>query len=570
MQIRINNFNIDNDNEDFEYNNQARDLNASGIQFAKKGIHIKKENKGSFTSYCGGKVTDECIQRAKHSSSSAIRKKAVFADNARHWAKKHQSGGEIEQYMPNSKQDLSSLFTTYQAPIPSTFEKSKIEQSTFKALPSLIDLSTPKEVAQGMFYGNAFGNLTTAYTNKTYLRGSVNSATETALAESINGLMNIPYVWGGSSKKGTDCSGFTQQVYKNLGVNLPRTSGEQYKSTTRVNSSELQYGDLVFLQGTAGKKKGQTSHVAVFEGYDENGNLKVAEAAGKGSNTKHSTWDISKGFYKDHWLGAGRVFVAKRGGVLRFDAGGYMPGSERDYSSLFVKYGGTSSKSETPSDSYTTPELPKLINLQETTQETDNTEHKAVKSGLAALTSEYLGNYNSGGISYTALTSGGKELVSTLRRVGSYEDSESGRKQFIKDMDVALQKAGVKNESLRTVIIAQDALESGYGAKSLGGGDYNYGNLTTGKNWGGNYRVARDRNAKGDWITQKFRSYSSLDEYISDKLKFIGPNSHYKVDFDNDDAKTYINKIVAGHYAEDPNYRKALNSMVASIEKRKS
>jgi hypothetical protein len=44
-----------------------------------------------------------------------------------------------------------------------------------------------------------------------------------------------------------------------------------------------------------------------------------------------------------------------------------MPGSERDYSSLFVKYGGTSSKSETPSDSYTTPELPKLINLQETT-----------------------------------------------------------------------------------------------------------------------------------------------------------------------------------------------------------
>jgi cell wall-associated NlpC family hydrolase len=77
-----------------------------------------------------------------------------------------------------------------------------------------------------MFYGNALGNLTTAYTNKTYLRGSVNSATETALAESINGLMNIPYVWGGSSKKGTDCSGFTQQVYKNLGVNLPRTSGE--------------------------------------------------------------------------------------------------------------------------------------------------------------------------------------------------------------------------------------------------------------------------------------------------------------------------------------------------------
>lgn len=47
------------------------------------GIHIKKKNRGKFTSYCGGNVTAECIARGKHSSNPAIRKRATFAANAR-------------------------------------------------------------------------------------------------------------------------------------------------------------------------------------------------------------------------------------------------------------------------------------------------------------------------------------------------------------------------------------------------------------------------------------------------------------------------------------------------------
>lgn len=57
------------------------------------GIHIKPENKGKFTDYCGGKVTQECIQRGKHSSNPTTRKRATFAANARTW--KHQEGGMI-------------------------------------------------------------------------------------------------------------------------------------------------------------------------------------------------------------------------------------------------------------------------------------------------------------------------------------------------------------------------------------------------------------------------------------------------------------------------------------------
>lgn len=49
------------------------------------GIHIKKKNRGKFTEYCGGKVTEECIRRGKNSSNPTTRKRATFAANARNW-----------------------------------------------------------------------------------------------------------------------------------------------------------------------------------------------------------------------------------------------------------------------------------------------------------------------------------------------------------------------------------------------------------------------------------------------------------------------------------------------------
>jgi hypothetical protein len=46
-------------------------------------IHIKPENKGKFTEYCGGKVTTSCIEKGKNSPDPKIRKRATFAANAR-------------------------------------------------------------------------------------------------------------------------------------------------------------------------------------------------------------------------------------------------------------------------------------------------------------------------------------------------------------------------------------------------------------------------------------------------------------------------------------------------------
>ena len=76
------------------------------IRFLKNGsgIHIKESQKGSFTKYCKGKVTNECIQKGKNSPDPKIRKKATFAANARKW--KHQDGGVIKKFAQGNKVNL--------------------------------------------------------------------------------------------------------------------------------------------------------------------------------------------------------------------------------------------------------------------------------------------------------------------------------------------------------------------------------------------------------------------------------------------------------------------------------
>ena len=70
-------------------------LNETLLSSFKKGskIKIKKKNRGKFTEYCGGEVTQECIDKAKKSKNPTLRKRATFADNARKW--KHAQGGTL-------------------------------------------------------------------------------------------------------------------------------------------------------------------------------------------------------------------------------------------------------------------------------------------------------------------------------------------------------------------------------------------------------------------------------------------------------------------------------------------
>lgn len=74
--------------------------------------------------------------------------------------------------------------------------------------------------------------------------------------------LGVPYVWGGTSwGKGMDCSGFVQQVYKQVGVNLPRTSQQQSSLLKDVSLDQAKPGDLVYWGG-----KGSAYHIAIYVG----------------------------------------------------------------------------------------------------------------------------------------------------------------------------------------------------------------------------------------------------------------------------------------------------------------
>ncbi len=78
-----------------------------------------------------------------------------------------------------------------------------------------------------------------------------------------------PYVWGGTTPEGFDCSGFTQYVYGQLGVQLPRTSEMQATSGSPVSSlAAAQPGDLVFFAGSDGTAS-SPGHVGIYVGNGE-------------------------------------------------------------------------------------------------------------------------------------------------------------------------------------------------------------------------------------------------------------------------------------------------------------
>ncbi|HHV13155.1 MAG TPA: SH3 domain-containing protein [Clostridiales bacterium] len=93
-----------------------------------------------------------------------------------------------------------------------------------------------------------------------------NSSSSSSLRDSIVQFAlqfrGNPYVWGGTSlTKGTDCSGFTQSVFRNYGISIPRTSRSQAVGGKRISLSDLRPGDLVFYA-----RNGRINHVAIYIG----------------------------------------------------------------------------------------------------------------------------------------------------------------------------------------------------------------------------------------------------------------------------------------------------------------
>lgn len=117
-------------------------------------------------------------------------------------------------------------------------------------------------------------------------------------------MRGTPYVFGSNSRSGTDCSGFTWQVYGSQGIHLPRTSGEQSQVGKPVAHGELKPGDLVFFS-SRGHRHG-VGHVAIYMGHD-----KFIHASSGGGRVQINS--LHDPYYANHYKGARRVLAHKSG-----------------------------------------------------------------------------------------------------------------------------------------------------------------------------------------------------------------------------------------------------------------
>jgi cell wall-associated NlpC family hydrolase len=130
---------------------------------------------------------------------------------------------------------------------------------------------------------------------------SSSSRTARRAVETGDDYLGVPYLWGGSTPRGFDCSGFVKYVYRENGVNLPRTSRQMAHAGRSVPARirSLREGDLMLFTS----KKGVISHVALYAG-----NNQILHSSSSGHGVRYDDLSSKRGrYYVNHFVRARRV-----------------------------------------------------------------------------------------------------------------------------------------------------------------------------------------------------------------------------------------------------------------------
>ena len=135
-----------------------------------------------------------------------------------------------------------------------------------------------------------------AYEEPAYEEPSYDSGSSSSIVSVAQNYLGVPYVWGGTSPSGFDCSGFTQYVFRQCGYSINRTADAQYSNGSYVSYDSLQAGDLVFFANTYSASG--ITHVGIYIGggqfiHAANGGVKISS--------------LSESYYSSRYYGARRI-----------------------------------------------------------------------------------------------------------------------------------------------------------------------------------------------------------------------------------------------------------------------
>jgi cell wall-associated NlpC family hydrolase len=249
---------MENDWEDNDFNTFKWAL----VQGAKEKFDLKDYATYLFGNYLkGGRKPGELTNQA-HATFRTLKKKGVKPDLPAYEGVFAQKEQPKPVYVPPQVQREE----------PPAFKEEKKEPEP-KAEPKTEPAPKPKEL------GLAMDSLWPG------LHGSAKS------------YLGTPYVWGGTTHKGIDCSALTQNSYGENKVGLPRVSRQQWKVGDEISYNGLRQGDLVFFN-TLGVG---VSHVGMV--VDPKGPMFIHASSSKGVTIS----ELSKKYYRSRYLGARRI-----------------------------------------------------------------------------------------------------------------------------------------------------------------------------------------------------------------------------------------------------------------------